>query len=52
MINWKERKKILEKEYNDTQSMVNNFLKGRRVSTDKPVKKRNTNKINKKRHNS
>ena len=51
LIDWKERKEILEKEYNDTQTMVNNFLKGRGASLNKPVKKGITNKNKKKKRN-
>lgn len=52
LCNWEERKEILEKEYRDTQKMVNNFLNGRGASISKPVNKGNKNKIKKKRNNS
>ena len=52
LINWKEKKELLEKEYNDTQTMVNNFLKGRGASLDKTAKKRKTNKKKVKRSSS
>lgn len=38
LIDWKERKEKLEKEFNDTQKMVNNFLNGRGASLNKPAK--------------
>ena len=52
LIDWKERKEILDKEFNDTQKMVNNFLNGRGASLNKPVKKGNKNTKKKKRNNS
>ena len=52
LCNWEERKEILEKEYRDTQKMVNNFLNGRGASISKPVNKGNKNKTKKKRNNS
>ena len=52
LCNWEERKEILEKEYRDTQKMVNNFLNGRGASISKPINKGNKNKIKKKRNNS
>ncbi len=52
LCNWEERKEILEKEYRDTQKMVNNFLNGRGASISKSVNKGNKNKIKKKRNNS
>ena len=47
-INWKKKKEDLEKEYNDLQATVNNFLKGRGISTNKKTNKRNENKKKKK----
>lgn len=38
LIDWKERKEMLDKQYNDTQAMVNNFMKGRGASLSKPLK--------------
>ena len=38
LIDWKERKEMLDKQYNDTQTMVNNFMKGRGASLSKPLK--------------
>ena len=52
LIDWKERKEILDKEFNDTQKMVNNFLNGRGASLNKPAKKGNKNTKKKKRNNS
>ena len=52
LIDWKERKEILDKEFNDTQKMVNNFLNGRGTSLTKSLKKGNINKKKKKRNNS
>ena len=52
LCNWEERKEILEKEYRDTQKMVNNFLNGRGASISKPVNKGSKKKIKKKRNNS
>jgi hypothetical protein len=34
LCNWEERKEILEKEYRDTQKMVNNFLNKRGTNTN------------------
>ena len=44
LINWDERKELMEKDYRDTQTIVNNFLNGRGASLSKPVKKVNKNK--------
>ena len=52
LIDWKERKEILDKEFNDTQKMVNNFLNGRGTNLTKSLKKGNINKKKKKRNNS
>ena len=54
LCNWEERKDILEKEYRDTQTMVNNFLNGRGMSTSDMTKRgtSNKNKSKKKRNNS
>jgi hypothetical protein len=54
LCNWEERKEILEKEYRDTQQMVNNFLSGRGMSTSNIAQKgvKNKNKSKKKRNNS
>ena len=38
LIDWKKRKEMLDKEYNDTQTKVDNFLKGRGASLSKPIK--------------
>ena len=51
-IDWKKRKEICEKDFNETQQMVNNFLKGRGATLNKPVKKGNKNTKKKKRNNS
>lgn len=52
LTNWDERKEMLEKEYRDTQTMINNFLKGRGSSLSKPTKKLNNINKKKKRNNS
>ena len=39
LTNWDERKELLEKEYRDTQTMVNNFLKGKGASLSKKSNK-------------
>ena len=49
LTNWDERKEMLEKEYKDTQTMVNNFLKGKGASLSKKcnkkiIKKKKSNK--------
>ena len=51
LTNWDERKEMLEKEYQDTQTMVNNFLNGRGASLSKPIKKGNKNTNKKKKRN-
>ena len=49
LTNWDERKEMLEKEYKDSQTMVNNFLKGKGASLSKKcnkkiIKKKKSNK--------
>ena len=51
LTNWDERKEMLEKEFQDTQTMVNNFLNGRGASLSKHIKKGNKNTNKKKKRN-
>jgi hypothetical protein len=52
LVDWEERKDLMEKEFSDTQTMVNNFLNGRGASLSKPGNKntKNKNKAKKKRN--
>ena len=44
LVDWEEKRDLMEKEFNDTQTMVNNFLNGRGASLSKPGKKNTKNK--------
>ena len=44
LVDWEERRDLMEKEFNDTQTMVNNFLNGRGASLSKPGNKNTKNK--------